>query len=65
MMMGHGTVREKEYALPAGVPGSEEHGLRVSFFDSGGVGHSIYPYEEEPSSPESSGNSSASPNGED
>jgi hypothetical protein len=58
-------VREKEYTLPVGVPGLEEHGLRISFFDSGGVGNSIYPYEEEPSSPnpESSGDSSASPNG--
>jgi len=60
-------VREKEYTIPAGVPGSEEYGLRISFFDSGGVGHSIYPYEEEPSpqgsSGESSGGSSTPPNG--
>jgi len=59
-------VREKEYTLPVGVPGSEEYGLRISFFDSRGVGHSIYPYEEEPSPPESSGDSStSSPNGGD
>ena len=56
-------VREKEYTLPVGIPGSEEYGLRVSFFDSGGVGHSIYPYEEEPSTPEPSGDSSTSANG--
>jgi hypothetical protein len=56
-------VHEKEYTVPVGIPGSEEHGLRISFFDSGGVGHSIYPYEEDPSSPESSSDSSASPNG--
>ncbi len=62
MMMGHGTVREKEYALPVGIPGLEEYGLRISFFDSGGIGRSVYPYEEEPPSPESSGDSS-SPNG--
>jgi hypothetical protein len=57
-------VHEKVYVLPVGAPGSEEYGLRVSFFDSGGVGHSIYPYEEEPSSsPEPSGDSSTSPDG--
>lgn len=54
---------EKEYILPVGIPGSEEYGLRVSFFDSGGVGYSIYPYEEEPSPMESSGDPYTSPNG--
>jgi hypothetical protein len=58
-------VREKEYALPVGVPGSEKYGLRISFFDSGGVRYSIYPYEEEPSPPESSGGPSTSANGGD
>jgi len=53
-------AREKEYTLPVGVPGSEKYGLRISFFDSGMVGHSIYPYEEELSFPESPGDSSTS-----
>ncbi len=52
-------VREKEYTLPVGIPGSEEYGLRISFFDSGGIGYSIYPYEEELSSPKSSSDSSS------
>jgi hypothetical protein len=56
-------VREKEYTLPVGITGSEEHGLRISFFDSRGVGHSIYPYEEEPSPPESPGDSATPPDG--
>ncbi len=55
-------VHEKEYTLPFGIPGLDEYGLRISFFDSGGVGRSVYPYEEELPSPESSGGSS-SPDG--
>jgi len=56
-------VREKEYTLPVGVPDSEEYGLRISFFDSGGVGYSIYPYEEELSPQESPGDSPTPPEG--